>query len=194
MSVVVGPFSIDRAVRAVEKVKERLLRAASSLEAAKVPYAIADGHAVAFWVSRADESALRNTRDVDLLIRREDLAAVRNALEAPDSSIVIPPVLTCSSTVQRASRARGYTLFSRPKRFARTNRQRIPTVTDAEKAEGFRVLSLKALVQIKLTAFRDKDRVHLRDLIDVGLVDESWVAQLPPRLGDRLQQLLNNPE
>ena len=27
---------------------------------------------------------------------------------------------------------------------------------------------------MKLTSFRDKDRTHLRDLISVGLVDESW--------------------
>ena len=35
---------------------------------------------------------------------------------------------------------------------------------------------------MKLAAFRDKDRVHLRDLVFVGLVDESWLPGLstPP--------------
>ena len=47
---------------------------------------------------------------------------------------------------------------------------------------------------MKLTAFRDKDRTHLRDLIDVGLVDNSWVPRLPPDLGTRLQRLLDTPE
>jgi hypothetical protein len=46
---------------------------------------------------------------------------------------------------------------------------------------------------MKLTSFRDKDRMHLRDMIDVGLVDESWSARLAPELATRLKQLLDNP-
>src|SRR5690242_177856 len=69
-------------IRAVEKVRDRLLRAARALELAGVPYAIAGGNAVAAWVSRVDESAVRNTRDVDILLRRADLNAARQALEA----------------------------------------------------------------------------------------------------------------
>jgi len=48
-------------------------------------------------------------------------------------------------------------------------------------------------VQMKLTSFRDKDRTHLRDLIGVGSIDQSWTARLPPELAARLQQLLDNP-
>ena len=69
-----------------------------------------------------------------------------------------------------------------------------PDVAEAEVGEHFRLLSLEALVQIKLTAFRDKDRTHLRDMIDVGLIDRAWVERLGPELGQRLQQLLDDPE
>src|SRR6185503_5345913 len=62
-------------VRAVEKVRNRLLRAAAALDAAGVPYAVAGGNAVAAWVSRVDEAAARNTQDVDLVLRRADLEA-----------------------------------------------------------------------------------------------------------------------
>src|SRR5271169_2256353 len=72
----------ERALMAAEKVKERLRRATKALDAAGVPYAVAGGNAVAEWVGRVDEDAVRNTRDVDLLIRRGDLAAARAALEA----------------------------------------------------------------------------------------------------------------
>ena len=82
MTVVPGPFSLDRMVNAVEKVRQRLLCAAAALEAAKVPYAVAGGNAVALWVSRVDESAVRNTQDVDILVRRSDLNSVKAALEA----------------------------------------------------------------------------------------------------------------
>ena len=69
-----------------------------------------------------------------------------------------------------------------------------PDVSESEDAGAFRVLSLEALVRIKLTAFRDKDRVHLRDLIEVGLLDDTWPAKLPQVLGERLRQLLDTPE
>ena len=81
MGPILGPFSLDRMVRAVEKVRERLLRATSALEKADVLYAVAGGNAVAVWVTRVDESAVRNTRDVDILIRRGDLESVKSALE-----------------------------------------------------------------------------------------------------------------
>src|SRR5204863_7586036 len=81
MSVIFGEFSLDRAVRAVEKVRERLYRATGALEAAGVPYAVVGGNAVALWVSRVDESAVRNTQDVDVLVRRSDFDAARSALE-----------------------------------------------------------------------------------------------------------------
>jgi hypothetical protein len=47
---------------------------------------------------------------------------------------------------------------------------------------------------MKLTSFRDKDRVHLRDLMDVGLVDAGWLERIPAALRARLQALLDNPE
>ena len=63
-------------VRAVEKVKQRLLRAVRVLEGAQIPYAIVGGNAVAAWVSRMDEAALRNTQDVDILVQRSDMIDV----------------------------------------------------------------------------------------------------------------------
>jgi predicted negative regulator of RcsB-dependent stress response len=78
----VGSFSLERAVNAVEKVRDRLLRAAAALRTAGVPYAIAGGNAVALWVSRVDEAAVRSTQDVDVLIRRGDLDAARAAFES----------------------------------------------------------------------------------------------------------------
>src|SRR5215510_14346777 len=73
--------SWERMTNAVEKIRQRLLRAARALEEAGVPYAVAGGNAVAAWVSRVDEAAVRNTQDVDILLRRTDLDSAREALE-----------------------------------------------------------------------------------------------------------------
>ena len=73
--------SWERMSNAVENVRRRLLRSTSILSRAKIPYAVADDHAVAAWVSRVDEAAVRNTQDVDIVLRRADLPAARQALE-----------------------------------------------------------------------------------------------------------------
>ncbi|HMO66158.1 MAG TPA: hypothetical protein PKE47_13200, partial [Verrucomicrobiota bacterium] len=69
-----------------------------------------------------------------------------------------------------------------------------PDVTEAEPADGFLLLGLEALVAMKLAAFRDKDRTHLRDLLELGLVDESWLGRVPQAVRGRLEELLRNPE
>src|SRR5690349_4214617 len=91
MAVQLGPFSWETMIRAVEKVRERLERATAALEAAGVPYAVIGGNAVAAWVSRVDPSAVRNTADVDILLRRPDLAAADSALQA--AGFIPPEVL-----------------------------------------------------------------------------------------------------
>jgi hypothetical protein len=60
-------------------------------------------------------------------------------------------------------------------------------------ADVFRLLSLEPLVRMKLTSFRLKDQVHLQDMIDVGLIDSSWLPKLSPELALRLKQVLDMP-
>jgi hypothetical protein len=189
-----GQVSWERMIRAVEKVRERLRRAVAALEAAGVPYAVAGGNAVAVWVSRVEEAAARNTQDVDILLRRSDLPAAivamtqagfvhRNA--AGVEMFLDGPAARARDAVHvvfAAEKVRPHYLVSAPE------------VSESEATGPFRLLTLDALVRMKLTSFRDKDRTHLRDLIEVGLVNASWVPRLPSELGARLQSLLDNPE
>jgi hypothetical protein len=64
---------LDRMERAAAKVRERLLRVTGVLNRAGIPYAVVGGNAVASWVATVDEGAVRNTRDIDLLVLRTDL-------------------------------------------------------------------------------------------------------------------------
>jgi hypothetical protein len=192
--VIPRPFSLDAMERAVGKIYERLLRATAALERAGIAYAVAGGHAVAAWVARVDESATRNTRDVDILIRRADLEAVKSVLEnagflyrhsAEVDLFLDGPEAKAHDAV--------HVVFAGEKVRPHEPLPN-PDVTDSEPADRFRVLSLPALVRVKLTAFRDKDRTHLRDLLDVGLIDAAWTARLPPELAARLQSLIDTPE
>lgn len=194
MTAALGPFSLDRMVRAVEKVRERLLRATAALEQAGVPYAVAGGNAVAVWVTRVDEAAARNTRDVDILIRRGDLAAMRAALEAAGFVYRHSAGMDLFLDGPQASARDAVHVIFAGEKVRPHEALPNPDVTDSEAAEAFRVLSLDALVQIKLTAFRDKDRTHLRDLIELGLLDAGWKSRFPLELAERLQHLLDTPE
>src|SRR5437868_843068 len=80
-TVGMGVEILERMERAVAKVRERLLRATAALNKAGISYAVVGGNAVASWVATVDEGAVRNTRDVDLLVRRDDLSAITAALE-----------------------------------------------------------------------------------------------------------------
>src|SRR5947209_12229948 len=77
---VISELAWERMVIAVEKVRDRLRRAVAALEQAGIPYAIIGGNAVAAWVSEVDEAAVRNTQDVDILLRRADLERAKVAL------------------------------------------------------------------------------------------------------------------
>src|SRR5229473_1798308 len=77
----IGLFGWERTALAVEKVKDRLRRTSAALNEAGVAYAVVGGNAVAEWVGRVDEAAVRNTQDVDILIRRSDFEAAKRALE-----------------------------------------------------------------------------------------------------------------
>jgi len=194
MTRALGPFSLDRVERAVQRVRDRLTRAAAALEAAGVPYAVVGGHAVALWVSRVDEAAVRNTRGVDVLLRRGDFDAARAALEA--AGFVYRHVKSVDAFLDGPDakvRDAVHIVFANEK--VRDDQpEPNPDVTEAEAGDQFRVLSLDALARIKLSAFRDKDRTHLRDMIELGLIGSDTVAGLPPVLADRLQQLLDDPD
>jgi hypothetical protein len=81
MDTPLGEFSLARMESAVRKVQERLSRAIKALQAAHIPYAVTDEHAVAYWVSRVDPSAVRNARGVEVLLRREDWDRALQAME-----------------------------------------------------------------------------------------------------------------
>jgi len=191
---VLGEVSLERMVRAVEKVRLRLLRAATALEQAKVPYAVVGGNAVAAWVARMDETAVRNTQDVDILLRRGDLETAKNALAA--AGFVYRHVKGVDMFLdgpEAKARDAVHVVFSgekvRPEYLLP-----VPDVTDAEQTPEFRLLNLEPLVRMKLTSFRRKDQVHVLDLAEVGLVDESWVNRFPPELSERLRELLDSPD
>ena len=194
MPIELGPISWERMIRAVEKVRERLHRATAALEAAGIPYAVIGGNAVASWVSRVDESLVRNTRDVDILLRRADFERAKTALAS--AGFIHHQVLGVETFMDGPDGrpGDGVHLIFAGEIVRAGDREETPDVAQSERDKLFQLVSLDGLVRMKLTAFRRKDQMHLIDLIHVGLVDASWISQLPDNLATRLQELLDNPE
>ncbi|MGD0897772.1 MAG: hypothetical protein ABR915_08030 [Thermoguttaceae bacterium] len=181
----------SRHTMAVDDVTARLERICRAMEAASVPFALVGGQAVALWVATRDPAAVRTTKDVDILLRREDLPQARAA--ALSAGMDYFEVLGVGMFLDRDDpnpRHAVHLVWSGEK--VRPEYE-LPSPTVAERQElspGLPVVSLAGLVRMKLLSHRDQDRVHLRDMIEVGLFDREMLDTLTPELGKRLEPLL----
>lgn len=190
----VGEPLWTRIERAVENVKDRLRRVTRALNAAEIPYAVVGGNAVQHWVAQVDESVVRNTRDVDILLNESDLDLAIAALEKEGFIYRrVAGVVMFLDGPNAKARDAVHVVFA-GKKVRSDYPEPAPEIDQCEWIDDVRTLPLERLVRMKLTSFRDKDRVHLRDMIAVGLVDVHWVSKLSPELGARLQQLLDDPD
>lgn len=185
---------LDRMVRAVQRVWDRLSRATRTLERAGIAHAVAGNCAAYLWVARADPAAVRNAKTVSLLLRRSDMNDASRALVAAgfvqrhfkgDSIFLDGP--------DAADRHAVHIIMSCEK-IRPGDLLPAPDVNESEQFDSCRVVSLEAMVRMNLTAFRAANQMELRDLLDVGLIDDTWCSRFIPELGARLRQIIDTPE
>ena len=189
-----GDVLWQRIERAVEVVKDRLRRVSRALNTAEVPYAVVDGNAVQHWVAQVDESVVRNTRDVDIIINESDLERATDALAK------VGFIYRCSAGVsmfldgpKAKARDAVHVLFA-GKKVREDYPEPVPNIEEFELMEDARTLPLEALVRMKLTSYRRKDQVHILDMISIDMIDETWLPRFSPEIQARLQQLLDDPD
>jgi hypothetical protein len=177
-------------VMAVDRVERRLKLVSSALDAAGIPYAVVGGNAVAAWVARVDPAATRATKDVDLLVRRADVDRISGVLESLGFTKQNLRDLVLFLDPEEPSKRSGIHLVWADEKVRPSYLVPTPSVDEVTPdVGGFRVLAIGALVRMKLTSFRDIDRVHVADLISVGLIDEAVRASLPAELRTRLEEI-----
>jgi hypothetical protein len=178
---------------ASEAVERRLRRVTSLLNEANVPYAVIGGNAVATWVATIDEDSTRQTKDVDLILRREDMDRARAVLESGGfvyAETMDVPMFLDGPNGKPSSAVH---IIYAGEKIKADDLAPAADVTESDQGPDFQVVTLEALVRMKLTSNRDKDRMHLRDLLGVGLIDASWLGRYPPELAARLQHILDTP-
>ena len=177
---------------ALDEVTDRLQRITRALEQAGVSYALVGGQAVALWVATKDPAAVRTTKDVDILLRHVDLPKARAA--ASSVGLDYFEVLGVGMFLERSdpNPRKAVHLIWAGEKVRPEYPLPSPTVEECETLEpGKHVVSLAGLIRMKLMSNRDQDRVHLRDLIDVGMIERELLQTLPPELASRLEALLS---
>ena len=164
------------------------------MDGAGIDYAVVGGNAVQIWVAQIDESAVRNTRDVDIILNRADLESAITALKASGFIYRRSAGVTMFLDGPDAKARDAVHVIFAGEKVRDEYCEPVPSIENCERLKDLRTLPLEALVRMKLTSFRDKDRVHLRDMLDVGLIDGTWPDRFPPKLGARLQDLVDDPD
>ena len=163
-----------------------------TLSAERIPYALIGGLAVLIHVEEASPEHSTLTRDVYLMVRRVDLNRVKEAASRQGFKFrhaagvdMLLPVGT------ENTRNAIHLIFSEEK--VRANYVlAAPPIRPEEKhiqGKSVMVLPVSDLLQMKLTSFRDKDRVHIRSMDAANLINEEIEKALPPELAERLKHV-----
>jgi hypothetical protein len=176
--------------RYVEKLFDRLTRFTAALSSAGIEYRIIGGMAVLLRVSERDSMAGRLTNDIDVAVNRQDVEAIARATEpfgfthrhAAGVDMLV-------DTADPKARNAVHLIFVREK----VRPEYLEPVPDfspvAPTEDGMLVAPVADLLKMKLTSFREKDRVHVRDMDGVGLITPEIEAQLSEPLRERLAQV-----
>lgn len=180
---------------AVEDVERLLKRSTQALDAAGIAYAVIGGNAVASWVAVVDPGATRATKDVDLLLRRDDLDRAEKALSSVgfirDDIRGIPIFMDAEHPLP----SQGVHIVLAQEKVRETSKYAAPSVDRVQRSKsGFLILDLASLVAMKLEANRRVDQVHIEDMLRVGLIDPAIASGLPEDLLDRLRYIRDTME
>jgi hypothetical protein len=176
--------------RHVEQLLGTVRRLAESLERAGITYRVIGGVAVFLHVHERDPGAARSTRDVDIAVERARLDALIEAVRP--LGLVYRHAAGVDMLVDvREPKARSavHLIFVREK----VRPDYVEPVPDfsppARTVEGVLLAPVADLVRMKLTSYRLKDRVHVQDLDQVGLITADIERQLPDVLQERLRAI-----
>jgi hypothetical protein len=144
---------------------------------AGLEYRVVGGLATYLYVEEAEPDAGRLTKDIDIVVRREDIDKIAKAAEPFGLEYRVVAGVGRLARVGAAPNRRAINLWPAPELGA------------VQTKKGIRLVPLPELIHMKLTSFRLKDQMHLKDLDGVGLITSEVQAGLPPCLNERLAEV-----
>ncbi|MDA0657566.1 MAG: nucleotidyltransferase family protein [Planctomycetota bacterium] len=161
----------------MDRVEVRLMKVVRALESSGVPYAVVGGNAVRIWVAQVDRGAVRATNDVDILIRPQDLDVVKDVMFKHGFLHRQTTGLDMFVENEHESARHAVHVVLGNQMVRPDDYECNPDVEPSEYGDGVRTLPLERLVRMKLNSFGLKDKVHLLEMIQVGLIDGTWLAR-----------------
>lgn len=185
----------ERVQMSEDIIRNRLMRITTFFNEQNIPYVIVGGNAVAAHMSQVNLTRVRGTKDVDIMVRRSDLPRIKEAAKAAGFYHAQAAGIDMLRDGPKASARDSIHLIFENEKVRSHEPVANPSIEDSIlHPDGYRVLGLKGVVQIKLTAYRNHDRTHLIDMLQEKLIDETWINYYPPPLSDRLRELCDLPE
>lgn len=155
---------------------------------AGIDYRVVGGLAAYLYVEEREPDAGRLTKDIDITVRREDLAAIAKAVEP--FGLQYRHVAGVDRLVQagQPSARRAVHMIFRGEKVREEYSEATPEIGGCRILQGVRLVPVEDLIRMKLTSFRLKDAMHLKDLDEAGVITREIESKLSPIQQDRLSQ------
>lgn len=169
-----------------------LQKLTSPLEQAGVPHELVGGLAVFLHVENADSTHSSLTRDIDIMIRRDDLPRVVAIAEERGFRFRHSAGLDMLLYGETNRAVNAVHLLFAGERIKESQVEAHPALRPVRASlhgQDFLVIPVVDLVRMKLSSFRDKDRVHIRGMDAAGLITETVELALGDELRARLRHV-----
>lgn len=189
MSLFVNTFFEER----LQDLFNLAARVKEAFGAAGIDYRVVGGLAAYLYVEEVEADAGRLTKDIDILVRREDLPRIAEAAEAV--GLEYRHVAGVDMLVQKGkpSARRAVHMIFEGEKVRQEYTEPAAKLDAGREIQGVPVIPIADLVKMKLTSFRSKDETHLNDLDEQGLITTEIEAGLSPLLRERLAQARARP-
>lgn len=184
MSLFVNTFFEER----LQDLFNLAARVEKAFGAAGIEYRVVGGLAAYLYVEEAEADAGRLTRDIDIVVRREDLPKIAEAVEPFGLEYRHAAGVDMLAQKGKPSARRAVHMIFEGEKVRPEYSEPVPKLDARRTIQGIPVVPLAHLVTMKLTSFRAKDEAHINDLDEQKLITPEIEAGLPPVLRERLAQ------
>lgn len=174
----------------MQQLFERIKRLHTALDSARIEYRVVGGLAVFFQVSMRRPGRGRSTEDVDIAIDRKQLRRIAEAAKKFGFRYrhVAGVDMLVDADTPRASTAVHMVFINEKVRAEYL--EAVPGFSEPVRTEeGILLAPVADLVKMKLTSFRMKDQLHLKDLDSARLITPEVEASLSETLLARLAEV-----
>ncbi len=162
------------------------------LEQAGVPHELVGGLAVFLHVENADSTHSSLTRDIDVMIRRDDLSRVVAIAEKHGFRFRHSAGMDMLLFGETNSARNAVHLLYAGEKVKATQLESHPHINPVRASlhgQDFWIIPVVDLVRMKLSSYRDKDRVHVRGMDAAGLITRDVEQGLSEELLARLRNV-----